>query len=326
MAHELATTGNGRSAMMYYGKEPWHGLGTRLDRPATAAEAMTAAGLDFDVRMNPLKTDCEIPVPTRKAVVRSDNETVLGVVGNSYVPIQNRECFCFLDEVVHENELRYHTAGALGQGERVWMLAQIPGVVGVGRTDDVVEKFLLLSNSHDGTAALRVFFTPIRVVCANTLNTAHRRGQKQGIAIRHQGELKSKIRKAREVLGFADQYYNVLEDKIRVLVNHQPNTRQLEDYFRSLYPDTGLGENARSENIRNTLGRLFEEGKGQDIPGVKGTMWAAFNAVTEYIDHHRQTRGNSTLAKADHRLKSQWFGSGAQLKTQAWDLALSLAS
>ena len=178
MAHNLAAT-NGRSALAYFGETPWHGLGTKLDEPATAAEAIAAAGLDYEVGLKPVITTDGIPVPQRKAVVRSDTDDVIGVVGNNYVPIQNRQCFGFLDAVVAEGRLLYHTAGALGQGERVWLLAKLPSEIRVKNSDDLVNKFLLLSNTHDGSSALRVFFTPIRVVCQNTLNLAQGRGQGQ---------------------------------------------------------------------------------------------------------------------------------------------------
>src|SRR6266700_3803416 len=144
MAHNLATT-NGETAMAFYGESPWHGLGTKLDAPATAADAIAAARLDYIVELTALVTRDGQDVPQRKAVVRADNHDVLGVVGNGYVPIQNRECFGFLDAVVADGGLRYHTAGALGRGERIWLLAKLPGHIRVKGTEDLTEKFLLLS-------------------------------------------------------------------------------------------------------------------------------------------------------------------------------------
>ena len=105
MAHDLAVNDDGRTAMMYIGKPPWHGLGTQLDCPATAEEAITAAGLNYDVQLTPLATTDGLDVPQRKAVVRYDTQQVLGVVGNDYVPVQNREAFGFLDAVVAEGGL-----------------------------------------------------------------------------------------------------------------------------------------------------------------------------------------------------------------------------
>ena len=128
MAHELCTV-NGRVSMMYAGEVPWHRLGTRLDSPATARDAMEAAQLDYEVNLAEMTTTDGVSVPGRKAVVRTDTHDVLGVVGDRYQPIQNAECFSFLDAVVADGSLRYETAGALRKGEKVWMLAKLPGIV-----------------------------------------------------------------------------------------------------------------------------------------------------------------------------------------------------
>lgn len=325
MVHDLAST-NGRTAMMYVGDTPWHGLGTKLDRPATAAEAIEAAGLAYQVELRPLVTDGGIDVPHRKAVLRADSNEVLGVVGNSYRPVQNHQCFGFLDAVVADGSVRYHTAGALGKGEKVWMLAKLPGEIRVRGSEDVTEQFLLLSNSHDGSSALRVFFTPIRVVCANTLGMAERRSRGQGVSIVHKGNLSAKVAEAQEILGFAKRFYDDLQSRIDQLANHYPNRKQLEAYFAALYPDSTDTKNRRAQNVRNELFRLFEHGRGQDIPQIKLTSWAAFNAVTEFVDHHRSTRGSSERERASRRLESAWFGSGARLKAEAWAAALDMAA
>jgi phage/plasmid-like protein (TIGR03299 family) len=325
MAHDLATT-NGKHSMMYFGEVPWHRLGTPLSNPPTAAEAITAAGLDYEVRLLALATTSGIPVTNRRAVVRTDTNQALGVVSPSYVPIQNRDCFTFLDEVVASGDLRYHTAGALGRGERVWMLAKLPGEIRVRNTEDVVDKFLLLSNSHDGSTALRVFFTPVRVVCKNTLNLALQRGQGQGVSISHKGNLMSKIRHAREVLGLAHAVYEEAEGRIDRLAAHTPTSFELDTFFKTLVPDPIDADPTRARNTRSELFRLFEEGIGQDIPQIRGTTWAALNAVTEFVDHHRPTRASNPSERSQQRLQSAWFGPGACLKTRAWELALELAT
>ncbi len=323
MAHALATT-NGRTAMAYFGETPWHRLGTRLNEPATAAEAIEAAGLNYQVELHPLMTERWIDVPQRKAVLRTDTKEVLGVVGNSYQPIQNYQCFGFLDAVVADGDLRYHTAGVLGKGERIWMLAKIPGEIRIKDSDDVTEKFLLLHNSHDGTSSLRVFFTPIRVVCANTLAIAERRGHGQGISIHHKGNLESKIAEAQEILGFAKRFFDDAAEKINRLASYHPTRQQLDQYFRSIYPDREESENHRSRKTRADLFRLFEFGRGQNIPASRFTAWSAYNAVTEYVDHFRSTRGKSQLQRDSTRLKSAWFGSGAKLKSEAWQFAVGM--
>lgn len=324
MPHNLATT-EGRTAMAYYGETPWHGLGTRLENPATAEEAITAAGLGYEVEMAALATNDGIPVHQKRAVVREDTGQVLGVVGNGYVPIQNRECFGFLDAVVAEGKVNYHTAGALGRGERIWLLAKLPESIRVNQTDDVVDRFLLLSNTHDGSSALRVFFTPIRVVCQNTLNLAEVRGMGQGVAILHKGDLAGKIREAQRVLGLAERFYDDAATKIDFMASHKPTAEQLQEFFKALYPDPTDSTNRRAQNVRQRLMELFEGGVGHDMPGIQHTTWAALNAVTEYVDHARPSRGIDAQDRANRRLDSAWFGSGARLKAKAWNLALTMA-
>lgn len=324
MAHNLATT-NGKTAMMYVGENPWHRLGTKLDQPATAREAIAAAGLDYRVEIKPLKTNDGNDVPTRKATVRADTSEVLGVVGNGYVPVQNFQAFGFLDAVVANGGLRYHTAGALGKGEKVWMLAKLPGQIQVKNSADVVDKFLLLSNAHDGSAALRVYFTPIRVVCQNTLSLAESRSQGQGVSILHKGDLAAKIKEAQQVLGFATRFYDDAEEQINRLASHYPTQAQLSAYFKELYPDPEEGkDNTRAVNVRQELHRLFEHGIGHDETSIKHSTWVAFNAVTEFVDHVRPARGTNDADRASRRLDSIWFGSGARLKQKAWNLALDL--
>ena len=159
----------------------------------------------------------------------------------------------------------------------------------------MTEQFLLISNSHDGSSALRVNFTPIRVVCANTLGMAERRGRGQGVSVIHKGDLAAKVGEAQQILGVAKRFYDDLDERINRLENHYPSRRQLETYFQSLYLDSDQMKTRRVENVRTELFRLFENGRGQDIPETRLTTWAAFNAVTEYVDHHRSTRGRTPV-------------------------------
>ena len=283
------------------------------------------AGLHYLVEFKSLKTSDGQEVPTRRATVRTDTSEVLGVVGNGYVPVQNFQAFGFLDAIVADGGLRYHTAGALGKGEKIWMLAKLPGSIRVKNSDDLVDKFLLLSNAHDGSAALRVYFTPIRVVCQNTLALAERGSQGQGVSILHKGDLQAKIKDAQEVLGFATRFYDDAEERINRLASHYPTQEQVSAYYRGIYPDPEEGkDNTRAVNIRQELHRLFEEGIGHDEPEVKHSSWLAFNAVTEFVDHARPVRGANDANRASRRLNSIWFGSGARPKQKAWNLALDM--
>ena len=208
------------------------------------------------------------PIPDRQAVIRSDSRTVLGVVGKSYQPVQNRQCFGFLDSVVVDGRLRYHTAGALGQGERVWMLAKLPDEIRVKNSDDVTEQFLLLSNSHDGSSSLRVLLHA-RFASSVPTPSGWPNGDRDGsgVSIVHKGDLAAKVREAQEILGLAKNFYDDLGERINRLASHQPSRRQLETYYESLYPDRANGQNNRAANIRSKLVRPLRE---RNRPGHAG--------------------------------------------------------
>ncbi|QVL30296.1 DUF932 domain-containing protein [Telmatocola sphagniphila] len=325
MAHDLATTNN-KPAFAFYGEEPWHRLGQKLDQPATAEQAIAAAGLDYDVTLTEVATVDGMMVPRARAVVRYDNQTVLGLVSNRYIPVQNKQAFGFLDAVVADGGIRYHTAGALGQGEKIFLLAKLPGHIRVKNSEDLVNKFLLLSNAHDGSAALRVLFTPVRVVCQNTLSMALNQGQGEGISIRHQGNLEAKIGEAQRVLGLATRFYDNAAEKINRLASVYPTEAQLKNYFEKIYPspEEELAKNS-TKKARAELHRLFEQGIGHNMPEIRHSLWTAYNAVTEYVDH-RTFRGKSERDRESNRLQSIWWGTAAKIKERAWHLAMQLAA
>lgn len=302
------------NSMMYYGATPWHKLGNKVEEAQTSEQAINAAGLNWGVNKVQLQR-VDGPAVDSFATVRTDTNKTLGVVGNVYKPLQNKQAFSFFDAVVGEKAAMYHTAGALGNGECVWMLAKLPGYI---RTvgDDVSEKYLLLTNRHDGKGAVEVMFTPIRVVCQNTLNVAMGSTEKKFKA-RHTGMLGSKIRDVREYLGIIDTKTQLFEEATRKLATVQLTREAWTNYIKN----TGLiaddPKSSRAYNIMEDVSRLFEHGKGQDMPGAKGTAWGAFNAVVEYVDYQRATRG-------DKRSESILFGSGANIKQKAWDNALAL--
>jgi phage/plasmid-like protein (TIGR03299 family) len=161
--------------MMFVGATPWHGLGNQLDEAPTISEAITAAGLDWEVGLKDLFTGEGTPVPARATYRKTDN-SILGVVGPRYTPLQNSDAFDWFQPFLDANECQLHTAGSLHSGQKVWVLAQLNRDNSEIVKGDEVSKFILLSNSHDGTTAIRVGYTPIRVVCANTMAMAHSKG------------------------------------------------------------------------------------------------------------------------------------------------------
>ena len=308
-------------SLMYHGSRPWHGLGTALDHPATAAEAILAAGLDWRVELFSAWA-AEQPIPRAYGVVRMDRREPISVVGERYVPVQNVEAFSFFDHLIGEGHAVYETAGALDQGRRIWLLVRLPGEVWVTREDNV-GKFLLLTNSHDGKSPLRALFTPIRVVCENTLRAALHGGQASGISIRHLGDILEKAKVAQRLLGISVKYFDSFADEASALASHSLTRGALNRYFESLVPDPKDADPSRAVSTRETLVRLFETGKGNALPSVRGTLWGAVNAVSELIDHERRARTKPGESEALNRWKSAQFGSGAALKERAWSKALA---
>jgi len=303
--------------MFYVGKEPWHGLGVKLENPATAAEAISAAQLNYPIELKGIKTEDGVVIPDSFATVRGDTGTPLGIVGNYYTPVQNVEAFDFFDGVVGEKLAMYHTAGALGQGERIWILAKLPDIIQV-TAKDIVEKYLLLTNSHDGKSSLRMFFTPVRVVCQNTLNAAIS-SAKDGISIRHTGNINNKLKEAQRALGIAMTFYSEFEESLKVMAKKNIKDEEATLYFSSLIlNDSDVEISTRKQNQIDDLLGLYNQ---PEYPEARGTLWGAYNAVTNYTDHFRSVKNDNT----SNRLESIWFGSGADLKVKAYNTAMVLA-
>ena len=198
MSHEIET-------LMYTNEVPWHSLGRYVgDNPVTSDEAIVAAGLDWDVELQPLYTEGMEEssflgnVTSHKAVTRLLDAKVLGVVGNRYRPVQNAEAFKFMDSLVEEGLMKYHTAGSLRGGQRVWLLGKVGSFEVVN--GDQVDEYVFLWNSHDGSSGLRCLPTTIRVVCANTANAALKAGKSTGISVRHTANVISNLEEAKHIL------------------------------------------------------------------------------------------------------------------------------
>lgn len=308
-------------SMMYCGEVPWHGLGTPLDRPATAQEAIHAAELDWEVTKQRLFAGGAVPVKDRFAIIRKDlfekgEGPVFGIVGSAYTPLQNRDAFRFFDPIVGENAAIYHTAGALGSGERIWILAKLPDNIQVVK-DDITEKYLLLSNSHDGMSAVQIKFTPIRVVCQNTLTMALNYGRT--LRITHFPDIHRRLEQAHQILGIIRTTYSTIEESFKAMAKVMMDESRLQTYFKDVLPDPRNKEDEKAikrvNEWRGEFRRLFEEGLGSKEKDVHGTLWAAYNGVAEFVDY-RPTQSNPS-----NRLKRIWFGQGAAVKVRAFQMA-----
>jgi phage/plasmid-like protein (TIGR03299 family) len=334
MAHELNFE-NGEASMMYVGDVPWHGLGTRLEAaPQTAEAAIIAAHLDWQVGLMPIFAGGKgryYNIPGRQAVVRLDKWgdedcPIYGLVGPEYTPLQNRDAFSFFDPLVESGGLTYETAGSLGKGERVWVLAKVNGPKGpmMIKGKDMVDKYLLLSNGHDGRTAVQVRFTPVRVVCQNTLSWALA-GNHDMFKVYHDPRLHRRLDDAQESVKAVLGHYENIEKRFQEFAAFEMTKDRLNLYVGGVFPDPtrkkGQSERsfeeakAKSLGFRNESARLFEEGKGNSESGIRGSLWAAYNGITELVDHHW------TYKSPWQRMNSICFGEGERLKHRAFDQA-----
>ncbi len=292
------------------GPSPWHNFGVELNRAATAREAIEIAGLDYTVVKKPgeRKTGAERDA---YVTVRTDTGEILGNVGKDYDPIQNRDAFAFCDALVDTQGAAYETAGVIGRGERIWILARLPGYIGV-HGNDIVNKYLLLTNRHDGGISVQVKLAPIRVVCNNTLTTAMQ-GQGEHIAP-HSPDAGSDLNHAYALLETSNSVFDRLGGIFNRMATKRISERELKKYVFALVPDGAEGEdNARAKKIRDDMLQLHESGRGAYL--ARGTLWGAFNSVTEYTDY-MMLDGDPAA-----RLNSIWFGRGEQFKVGAFNLA-----
>jgi phage/plasmid-like protein (TIGR03299 family) len=315
---------NGRAALMYVGDPPWHGLGQKLDKPATAAEALSAAHLDWEVTKVPVyavEGDRSLRLD-RMAVVRKDQWgsptcPFFGLVAPNYDLLQNWELFAFFDPIVGEGAAIYHTAGALDRGARVWILAKLPDSITVVG-DDITDKYLLLTNTHDGKSSVQVKFTPVRVVCSNTLIQALAAGP--SLRVPHTRQMRNRLAIARDNLGLIRAHYAEIEIVYKAMAVTPVDKSRLSLYVSAVLPEPKKkDDHAAIERVleaRHAVTRLFEHGYGNQLKGVAGTLWAAYNGVTEHVDHSTSRRDG-----AQH-LKHIWYGDGADLKVKAFTIAV----
>jgi phage/plasmid-like protein (TIGR03299 family) len=318
MAHNLATKKDGSAAIVFAGETPWHRLGVKVEKAFDAKTALELGGLDFTVEKAKIAcADTRAVIPDRFAIRRTDTKDVLGIVTDFYQPLQNREAFAFFDGVFGKDKARYEVAGALGKGERVWLLAKLPGDFSIIGTD-TLEKFLLLTNGHDTSEAVRARFTPIRVVCQNTLNAALS-GVQSEVRVQHIGDVKGKLEIAGKLLKAAGIYYTEVQTVFRGFVRKQLNAKAVRGYALQVI----AGDNSKEEDLspigRKSLDRivdLHDGGRGSKLKGVRGTLWGAYNAVAEYVDHDGVKK---SVGFIEH-------GRGLELKQRAFKVACELAT
>jgi len=331
MSHDIAKL-DGRDAFAYAGERPWHGLGIQVPGLMTTAQAIVAGGLDWEVKKVPLMlNDITMQVVHgHYATVRFGPETnedgdlrriPLGIVGERYTVVQNREAFGFFDAALGEGAAAIETVGALGNGERIFAMARIPGDFEI-TAGDPLERYILLHTSHDGTTPLEALFSIVRVVCNNTLQAALR-GAKQTVRIRHTQSVTDRVKQAHKVLCDSDAYWTRIQDAYKAMALRDMSALDVITFLENLFPGKLTKDkdtdkmvetvSGKARNAREKVLNLFEgHAKGSEEAGT--SAWGLYNAVTEYVDHERSIRSTTDP------WESSTFGTGADLRQKAFKL------
>ncbi len=321
MSHEFETG-------FMVGEPAWHGLGIVLENsPQTAQEAIEQAGLNWEIGLEPIFSS-DKQVEGYSAITRKTDGQVYGICKGRYVPLQNIDKFGFFDPLVKAGVASYETAGSLKNGERVWILAKILGDDLEVTKGDTFKKYLLLSDSNDGKHGTICGFNPERVVCHNTLQIALRNFENQNVntyrRIVHSTRQLKTLEKVRESLNFVNQTFD--ETLVQYKRFLDTKVQDVEAYFKNVLKipivakDNTEETKEKQNRTLNKVISLYKNHPTNNVNGIGGSLWAAYNAVTYYVDHER-SRG-----EAGDRLNNSWFGPGLLIKQRAFNEAQLLAA
>lgn len=274
-------------SMFYVRETPWHGLGTRVSEAPDSQRALIVAGLNWNVVQEPVYTGENERIEGYKVNVRDTDRKVLGVVSDRYKIVQNREAFAFTDELLGEG-VRYETAGSLQNGRKVWMLARMPHEYVI--SGERISPYMVFFNSHDGSGAIKVALTPIRVVCQNTLNLALSTAKRSWSMI-HTGNIQGKMQEARDTLFLAETYMDHLGKEFENLRKKKLTDKQVLDFINLLLP---VDESATPQQVKNVK-RLQEDMKlryfeAPDLKDVGNNAYRFINAVSDFATHSNPLR------------------------------------
>lgn len=325
MAHEVET-------MMYAKEVPWHSLGTYVgEEPVTSEIAFIKAGVNWTVEKRPCYNIFDeldtatmeirqriVPVDNHNIIVRTSDNRALGVVSDDYTIVQNSEAFAFVDSLAGPNGvIRYHTAGALRGGQRIWLLAEIMGLDIGPDASDQTKPYICFFNSHDGKGSIRAFLTSVRVVCNNTLTLALQTDAADGISIRHRGNLTDRLQEAQRILGLARGQYEKYSEQTKWLSNTPMSDSEYRMFIRELFD---YNESTQAQKLYAHLeGKFYSSDES-----ICGTRWAALNAVTEYTSHEARTRRVDGANLSELRFMSNINGTSAKVANRALNLLIGV--
>lgn len=322
MAHLVQT-------MAYTNETPWHGLGNPLPARQPINVWSEKAGMNWQIQESPVRYLADsigslgsiYSFPEQKVLYRSDTKEALSVVSQRYQVVQPQEVLEFYRDLTEISGYELETAGVLKGGRKFWALART-GQSTALKGNDVVNGYLLLATSCDGTLATTATPTTVRVVCNNTLSIAVN-GALQAIKVPHRSRFEPQA--VKQQLGIAVSQWDGFMYRMRTLAERKVKSHEAMNYFLRVLCDVQPGTadlaNLANERALKKVQALYEgHGHGAELEAAKGTAWGLLNAVTEYVDHQKQARS------PDHRMDSAWFGQGAVIKQRALDAALLMAA
>jgi len=332
MAHNINRT-NGKDSFFSVKQKAWHGLGQIVQDYPTSAEALQFAGLDFEVIKAPnvhrLPDNSEIVSANSFFTYRKDNNAILGdKLGANYNVVQNTDAFSFFDSIVGGDGILYETAGALGAGEKIFITAKLPDYIRVGK-EDLIEKYIFLTTSHDGSESIIAAFTPIRIVCQNTLNMAL--GNCSNVVkIRHTESAQGRLKEAHKIMGIS----NTLSIQLEEIFNNWTKVKITDGQIKQLIMEAMASNVEALANIKsgafaelstaftNVCDSAFEyamSNETQLMDTTRGTLFGAYNAVTGYFQNVKEFK------TGEDKLNSIMFGSGLQRTKNAFSLCTNFA-
>ena len=332
MSHELEMREDGTACIAYAGQTPWHGLGTVVGDDLTPNEIMIAAGIDWTVE----KRDAYfiddagelVRASNKQVLVRSSDEKYLDVVSENWIPVQNEDALSFFDDYIKAGGMTMHTAGSLKDGKIIWALAKVDESFSLFGGKDEVESYLLLSNPHQFGRGVDIRFTPVRVVCHNTLSMSLESKATLGISLNHRQEFDAA--RVQEALAEAHQRMSQYQEAAEFLTTKRYKDNDVFDYFNRVFPKTNqaadlsfdemmkqfqAGEKVLSRNADLAM-EIMHDQPGADLG--RGSFWQLYNTVTFMTNH---VTGNS----ADTRLQSTWYGQNKNRNINALGVALEMA-
>jgi len=332
MAHNINRNKvTGKDAFFSVKEKAWHGLGQIVQDYPTSEEAIKFAGLDYEVRKEKLfihpSNDYQ-EVESFFATIRTDTLQMLGVVGSRYEVMQNKSAFTFFDALVSDDSgIKYETAGALGNGERIFITAKMPDVIRIGRKDDI-EEYIFLTTSHDGSGSIMAAFTPVRIVCNNTLNMALQ-NHSNAVYIKHTANAEQKLQEAARIISISHNTSEILESMFNKWAKVRINDVELlkliqlamsptKEVFKAVATNDSAFE--FSSKFEEVCGQVFEyamTSPTQQMETTAGTLFGAYNAVTGYYQNVKSYKTD------DAKINSILYGTGLDRTKKAFEICMS---